>query len=140
MSIWSHITATLDVDTWKSLDNLKEYVENQLKDAPVITGSEGNADIFVNVLSGYNRYTSNDCDRCQYKDTIIYLNDGGYQCEADADFTCPDGHYQTRVLISIVGDLRDKMKQKTKDEFQQFEKYVTKTLGYMLRNKSISIK
>ena len=61
MSWWTHIVAAIDVDTYISSKTIKSDVEELLKGAPAITGSEGNADIFVNVLSGTNISTNRDC-------------------------------------------------------------------------------
>ena len=139
MSAWTHITATFDVDTFEEKDNLKEHVENQLKDAPRITGSEGNAQIFVNVLEGHNVFKGCDCHRCGYGNTVKRDEDKNLVCDADENFECPDGEYQTRVLISIIGDLRDRGIERTKREYKEFEKYISKTLGYWIRNKSVKI-
>ena len=48
-----------------------------LEDAPKITGSEGNAEIFVNVLRGHNIFMSCDCNSCEYKDTIVHHKEEG---------------------------------------------------------------
>jgi hypothetical protein len=42
-------------------------------------------------------------------------------------------------LISIIGDLRDRGIERTKREYKEFEKYISKTLGYWIRNKSVKI-
>jgi len=50
MSYWTHIVAILEVDTYIEDKNIKQIVENKLIKAPKITGSEGCADVFVNVF------------------------------------------------------------------------------------------
>jgi hypothetical protein len=139
MSIWTHIVATLDVDTHLYSTDIKHHVEAMLLNAPRITGSEGNAEVFVNLLSGHNAFVYSDCENCQYGSTRKMSEDLELICDADNDYECPDNEYQTRVLISIVGDLRDKAKSKTKQEFNEFVQYIIKTLGYTIRNKSVSI-
>ena len=75
MSMWTHITACMSVETGivAKKPELKKQVKEYLDKAPKITGSEGPADVFVNIQGGYSFYTSRDCDRCKYKDSIIEL-------------------------------------------------------------------
>lgn len=137
MSYWTHIIATLDVDTYIEDKNIKEKVEDILKDAPKITGSEKNADIFVNVLSGHNTSTNCDCNSCDYKDTIIHHDKGGFSCDADKTYQCPWGEYQTRVVITVIGDLRDRIKERTKEEYKEFYNFIKDK--FYIRNKSYKI-
>ncbi len=58
MSYWTHITACIYLETDIESHNIKDIVEKKLQDAPKITGSEGNADVFVTPLSGHNLWTS----------------------------------------------------------------------------------
>ena len=51
MSRWTHIIGSFYIETNVETDNLKSYIEDQLKFAPKITGSEKDVDIFVNPLS-----------------------------------------------------------------------------------------
>lgn len=124
MSQWTHVVGSLYIETYKEEDDIKKFVENILKNAPKITGSEKDADIFVNPLSGHNTWTSCDCERCIYKDTIVHLNEGGFQCDAENTFECPEGDYQTCVVITIVGDLRDKDGEATKKEIEEFIRFL----------------
>ena len=124
MSHWTYIVAILEVDTYIQDKNIKQIVENKLNNAPKITGSERCADIFVNVLSGHNWYISHDCDACEYKNTIIYNENGSYICDADENYECPEGEYQTKVIISIVGNLRDRRKEETEKEYEEFYEYI----------------
>ena len=126
MSQWTHVVGSLYIETYKEKDNIKKFVENILEKAPKITGSERDADVFVNPLSGYNTSTNCDCERCIYKDTIIHLDEGGFQCDADNTFECPEGDYQTCVVITIVGDLRDKDGETTKKEIEEFIRFLQK--------------
>lgn len=139
MSCWTHIVAVIDVDTNIKEKNIKEVVENMLKDAPKITGSERNADIFVNVLSGYNVSMGADCEHCKYKNTIIHHKTGGFTCEADDDYECPKGEYQTRVIITVAGNLRDRLKEQTKREYKEFYNYLKKNCRFNIKNKTVNI-
>ena len=121
MSQWTHVVGSLYIETYKEEDNTKKFVENILKNAPKITGSEKDADIFVNPLSGHNTWTSCDCERCIYKDTIVHFNEGGFQCDAENTFECPEGDYQTCVVITIVGDLEKQQKKRLKNLLDFFK-------------------
>lgn len=105
MSRWTHIVAAIDVDTFIASKTIKSDVEKLLEDAPEITGSEGPADVFVNVLHGYNVYASED--------------------------------YQTRVVITVIGDLRDKTGKATEKEWIEFNKFIETQIngdGWWIRN------
>lgn len=132
MSNWTHISAVIDIDTFTEMskNNLKKLMEKELEAYPKITGSEGNAEIFVNVLAGHNVYVSKDCDHC-------CKNEGGSCNNNDKSFKCPNGKYQTRVVITIIGDLRDRLKQQTEEEYNAIIELLNKS--YMIRNSSCNI-
>ena len=93
--------------------------------------------MFINVLSGYNHSTNCDCDHCEYKDTIVHHKTGGYSCEADEDYNCPWGEYQSRVVITIMGDLRDRVKRKTAKEYCKFYNFLEER--FWIRNSTFKI-
>ena len=93
MSQWSYIYGVIVIDTGLSTTALKD-INKFLKTAPKITGSEKDADIFVNQPSGYNFATDDD--------------NGGTL------------HVHTVVILTIHGCLRDKNKKQTKKEFELF--------------------
>jgi hypothetical protein len=130
--MWTHITACLSVDTGlvEPRGHVKKVITKELKEAPKITGSEGAADVYVNVPSGYNCFIGRDCCHCPH-----YT--GEADCEPPHDFECPEGRYQTRVVISIQGDLRDRMKDQTRDEFKEFLKFIE--CRYLLRDYAVNI-
>lgn len=136
MSMWTHITACLSVETGRleKKSELRRQIQVLVKDAPKITGSEGNADVFVNVQSGYNFYSSHDCEHCEYEPTLRTITDDNneeYQeCDAPDNYKC-SGEYQTCVTISIQGDLRDRTKEETQKEFDAFLEYLRKNHCYM---------
>lgn len=109
MSQWTHITGAIYIDTFRELSKpeLQEHIEGVLAKAPQITGSEGNAEFFVNVLGGYNTYIF-DPD----------LNE--------------DVGYQTDVVITVVGDLRDRDRFETIAETKAFIEYFRKNLHIMM--------
>lgn len=142
MSMWTHLTACLSIDTCiaEKRSELRRQIKEFLKSAPKITGSEGNAEIFINIKSGHNYSTNYDCEHCKYSDTLKdVIHEGREYQECDA----PDGYdncsatYQTCVVISIQGDLRDRRVEQTTEEFKDFLKYVES--NYIIRDYSINI-
>lgn len=103
--MWTHITATIVVDTFENKKDIKKYVERKLKKAPIIYGGEENASIYVNRLNGYNTYIDSDCEQ---------------------------GKYQTKVYITIVGDLRYRSKEDVLKEYIDFLNYITKELKFYI--------
>ncbi len=124
MSMWTHIVAAIHLDVWIEDHDLKERVEKILKNAPKITGSERPADVFVNMLSGYSQYVSRDCKSCIYRHTRTSYKEGGFDCKAPEGYICPENKYQTNIVITVVGNLRDRMKDRTQEEWEQFLEYV----------------
>ena len=129
MSWWTYIVATIDVDTWQERHDIKEYVENLLKDAPPITGSEGNADVFVNVRGGHSITVFPDCKLCPYFGG--YDDEDEWMCRKPTPIKCPEPEteYQSRVVITVEGDLRDRYMPQTKAEWRAFKKYVEDVIG-----------
>lgn len=141
MSCWTHITACLSVETGiiEKQRELIKAVKNYIyaKTAPKITGSEHDVDFFVNIPSGHNFYTSRDCSHCKYNDTITWIAKGEFTCEAPNEYKCKGGEYQTCVVISIQGDLRDRTKDETQAEFDKFLEYIKKK--FLVRDYSVNI-
>ena len=106
--------------------------------APKISGSEGDVDIFVNVKRGYDFYMSRDCSKCKYKDTIVYDKDGSFSCESPEEFECPSGSYQSKVAVTIAGDLRDKNLDEISKDIDDFIAFVKKEVAYEIRILSIT--
>lgn len=128
MSCWTHITACLSVETemLRKKPELKREIQKIIRQGPKITGSERNADIFVNIPSGYNWFISHDCEHCKYKETLRTITiDGkkGQECDGPENYDC-SSEYQSDVVISIQGDLRDREFKDTKEEFENFLKYL----------------
>lgn len=139
MSSWTHITSCLSVETGLTQPKsvLKKIIMKELKEAPKITGSEKCADVFVNVKSGSNFWTSSDCNRCPFGETAEWSKEKGYECDAPEDYKCPSGEYQSCVVISVQGDLRDRSPDQTQKEFDEFLTYLKKR--YYIRDYSINI-
>lgn len=139
MSYWTHIVDVMHVDTYTEVDNVQKLVEDALKNAPQITGSEGPATVFVNPEPGYYISTSCDCRRCQYKDTLKHSSEFGFECGRPKGFVCPTGEYQTRAVITVCGDLRDRMRSETRKEWNAFHRFIAHELGYAIRNATCRI-
>ena len=139
MSQWTHVIGCLYVETYKEKKDIKKYVENILENAPKITGSERDTDVFVNPLSGHNTWTNCDCEHCEYGKTIVHLDKGGFQCDAPKGYECPEGEYQTCIAITLVGDLRDRDKQTTCEEINKFIRYL-QDCGFGIDYQSILVR
>ena len=142
MSLWTHIAAVIDVDTYIESHTIQADVEALLEDAPKITGSEGPAEVFVNVLSGWNRSTNCDCGHCEFYggDDIEEFVCRAKPSEGDV---CPEAYYQTRVVITVLGDLRDRMRGQTKSEWLEFKKHIAEKVngeGFTIRNCACTIR
>lgn len=132
MSYWTYIVGVIHVDTYEEVDDIRAYVQDALKNAPEITGSEGPASVFVNAESEYNVSTDFDCARYLYKDTL-QTDCLGFSCDSPEDFHCPYGEYQTCAVITVCGSLRDRFKKQTRKERNEFHRYIAKTLGWSVR-------
>lgn len=120
MSRWTHVTGCLYIETHLERKDIVEHIKSIIEIAPKITGSEQDADIFVNALSGYNTSTSCDCEHCEYGKTRVFEKKGNFTCDADSNYKCPDGEYQTQIAITLVGDLRDRNASTTCKELTEF--------------------
>ena len=103
MSAWTHIVACYSVECRPN--KIYEIMAN----APKITGSEGNADVFINQRSGYNVSGNFDCEHCVYGATKVSLDSGGWNCDAPENYKCPEFKEQTMHAITVCGDLRDRI-------------------------------
>ena len=109
MSAWTQICGTIIVNTYsESTYKTKYIVENVLNHLPLVHGSEGPIEYYVNVLNGYNV-------SCNVDDNGNESNLAMYD---DYDMF----RHQTRAMITIQGDLRD-------TEFHEVLKEVTKFLS-----------
>ena len=114
MSRWTHITSCMSVDTCiENKKRVKKSIIDYIAKAPKITGSENDAEVYVTLQRGYN-ISSWEQDR---KGEFI--------------------KYQSCIIISIQGDLRDKDGETTKEEFIDFLNYIK--AKYIVRDYSINI-
>lgn len=146
MSKWVNIVAAIQVDTFMEEPDMKEIVEELLKKAPAITGSEKNADVFVNVKTGYNVWLSHDCAHCEYKESVMEHPQKTHvkvSCSAPREYPCPKGEYQSQVVITVSGSLKDRVKEETEKEWLLFLDYIKNRIkgneGFWIDNVAVNI-
>jgi len=113
MSNWTHVTATLSVDTYLNGTNKKvlKKVRKYLAKAPLITGSERNATVKYFIQDGHNWSSSDDCGN--------------------------DIEGQSCITITIQGNLRDKLAEETHVELLDYLHYIFKK--FYIRDGSFGI-
>lgn len=114
MSRWTHITSCMSVDTCiENKKRVKKSIIDYIAKAPKITGSEHDAEVYVTLQRGYNI--------------------SSWEQDKKGEFI----KYQSCIIISIQGDLRDKDGETTKEEFIDFLNYIK--AKYIVRDYSINI-
>lgn len=133
MSMWTHVIGAIHIDTYRQMDNIELFDEltDMLRNAPKITGSEGNCQISVVIDEGSDLWVSHDCHRCPQHS----IDEDS--CDAPDDFKCPSGEYSTRASILLCGDLRDCRIDDTAEEVNAFVEWVEN--NFSIRNMSIKI-
>lgn len=135
MSKWVYVIGTIEVETYNHSKKPKEYLENMLKDAPQITGSEGPVELFVNIPSGTNVSITPDCMACPHGK----LSGSHFKCIAPKGIECTIGHYQTRALITLYGNLRDREIKQTEEEYSAFVRFLEEDCGLGIDNVALNI-
>ena len=118
MSHWTHIQGVISISVFEKLfdeidgmtitqDGIDEFVRGVVANMPKITGDEGNAQLFI------NRNQEHDVSRCVHDDNNIL----GWR------------EYTTLYYVTVIGDLRGRMLDETKGEFNEAMKYLRKTFG-----------
>ena len=138
MSSWTHIVSCILVDTNIESKEIEKEMYSILDKAPKITGSEGDADIFVNASNDHNLFISMDCNHCCFGQTRKRHKKGGFSCLAPVEYECKEGHYQTRVTITIAGSLRDRYVEQTRVEYRNFIKWLS-ARGFDIQYKTCRI-
>ena len=132
MSMWTHVIGAIHIDTCKILDmeELDEKLQEMIKKAPAITGSEDNCQIDITIENGNNIFLSHDCRRCQYGPEEL--------CEEPPEnYKCLSGRYQTQAIVTLCGDLRDRRIDDTAAEVNAFVDWIEE--NFEIRNLSIKI-
>lgn len=112
MSLWTHVVGAIHANFYA--ESTEEAWDNALlilKEAPKVTGSDGNMQTFVHPLDGYNNSEYNDGE---------------------------GRHWQTCMVVSLVGDLRDRTIEQTNQELKTFLDYVKDSACFM-RGLSVTV-
>lgn len=105
MSLWIHVIGAIYVNMYaQSNEQTLNHARHMLANAPKVTGSEGDMQTYVNILNGYN---------------YVEFENGTKR------------KWQTGVIISLVGDLRDRTIDKTKQELETFLDYIKDNKCFM---------
>lgn len=140
MSFWTHIVGVIHVNTYRETKDIQQYVEQALADAPKITGSEFDADVFVNIKSRHNVTTA----KCLSEIGCEHFGghcEGGFHCNYEGPYNVEMCYteFQTVVVITVCGDLRDRSLKQTKKEWHEFHRYIAKKLKWDIINASCRI-
>lgn len=113
MGLWTHVTGAIYVNMYShSNERTLNYARHMLANAPKVTGSVDDMQTYVNILNGYN-----------------YVEfDNGVKRK-----------WQTGVIISLVGNLRDRTIEKTNQELKVFLDYIKDNQCFM-RSLSVTVK
>lgn len=143
MSHWSYCNAIISVHAYSDVPNLKDLIDAVLESAPKITGSEGDC-IYTAIDFVQGRSSSFPCNKCPiFCDTVTKRTkkycpgiNSGYLTEKDIqncllnniDFKLKDSimsyYDRCKIVISDMHGLRDKTKDETIKEFNDFIKYL----------------
>ena len=115
MSRWTHIAGALIVETFEEIpvESANAYFNDKLLNAPKITGSERDADLFLNVVPGYNSCTWN-------KDGTKVT-------------------FQSKAVLTLAGSLRDRDQGTVLEELTKFANYIANDLGWMIEENAFTI-
>ena len=123
MSVWTHIQGVFHIDLLNGYEDkvmLEMTTRILLEKAPRITGSEGGIDIYINAENGYNS-----------TETISHIDKCG-------EVHCRTVNKQSGVIVTIIGDLRDRKAQEINEKYQIFEAYI-KSLNVLIRDYIVQI-
>lgn len=135
MSKWVYVVGTIEVETYNHSKKPKKYLKNLIKDAPKITGSEGPVEVFVNIPSGHSVSITGDCASCPHGK----LKGLKMKCKAKNGDQCTTGYYQTKAIISLYGNLRDREIKQTEEEYSAFMRFLEKDCGLGIDNVALNI-
>ena len=143
MSKWSYCNAIINVYTYNDIPNFKELIDVVLENAPKITGGENNC-VYTAIDFMQGRSSSFPCNKCPiFCDTITKRTkkycpgiNSGYLTKKDIqncllnnlDFKFQNSimsyYDRCKIVISDMHGLRDKTKDETIKEFDNFIKYL----------------
>lgn len=113
MSYWTHILGVLEVHPVGRTQHEMTYILNTVLDhLPLVTGSEGDMEWFVNIDPHANSFSSHDEFEQQ---TNNLINDYGNHDANSGWLRTSDRYY-----ITVFGSLRDRMFRETFTELQKW--------------------
>lgn len=143
MSRWSYCNAIISIYTYNEIPNFKELIDVVLNNAPKITGSEGDC-VYTTIDFVQGKACSFPCNKCPiYCDTVTKKTkkycpgfSSGYLTKKDIEnclirnleyslYNKMTSYYdRCKIVISDMHGLRDKTKEETIKEFNDFIKYL----------------
>lgn len=123
MSCWTYITGSITVDLMGRTQAEKTYIlQTVLDHLPRVEGSEGDMEIYINQKRGF----SNSCSVDEFGNCTNNLVIG--RCE---QYKSSDGFLQTQdnYILTIDGNLRDKMFDETFKSFNRWLCRLSKRVG-----------
>ena len=145
MSSWSSCNAIIYLYTHRNLSNFKDLINIALNHAPKITGSEGDCTYTaIDFAAGssasfpctncpiYNRYAIKVTKtKCPGTHSSAITRKELSKCimlkfDDDMRFDISDYYDRCKIIISDVHGLRDKTKEETVQEFNNFVRYLKK--------------
>ena len=122
MSWWTYINGTITVHPLGRTQPEKRYIlDTVLNHLPLVTGSEGNMNVYVIQKDGYN--SSSSCDEFgQITNNLV---------DSYGDKSRKRGWLRTQdeYILTINASLRDKMFEKTYKDFQKWICRLAKRVG-----------
>ena len=109
MSVWTHICGSVEIDVHGvSQSHIQYVVETILNHLPVVSGSECNMQVHIIKKYGHNVSSSFD----DFGNIIIRNNNTD-------DDDCYN-NFQTKYILVLEGDLRDREFEETKRSFMKW--------------------
>lgn len=135
MSKWTYVCGAIWVDTYDScaIEKIEEFLVN----APKITGSEKDVEIFLNQTEDCNVYLDSDCGNCKFNDVVRQREVTTFTCKAEEDYKCPSAEFNTMVVMTLFGALRDRTYNKTKEEYDTFISELRENFDVVIENVKI---
>ena len=123
MSYWTYIRAIVDITIFNPIQCDMDFINEMMELAPKITGSEGNAQ--VTVIRKNQSHTESSCEFCPFRKSIRWQDASHFSCLPVEGYQCKFTEYYDSYSIIIIGNLRDKFKEETKKEFNEFKHWIS---------------
>jgi len=122
MSWWTHIKGVIEVEVpGRTQAEIRYVLESVLDHLPRVTGSEGDMNVYISQEAGYN--CSSSCDEFGLRTNNLKDYEG---------FKTRDRGWletQSKYMLTVDGDLRDRAFEETKREFMKWVCRLAKRLN-----------